>query len=410
MSAYNRRAALRKMSPSQGPTEAEMDVSGYTSFRALHNSTAETPFLFDEAENCPNASNLTFLAPRGLSTPSGQHGEHLWSKQYSLTVPEDRSSPSKDVIASTPGLQEAHSLPKRRKKLFQPPHNSPKKSKKLLFPQLEQPSKNRFFGGTEHLDIVAKLSQTQPALECILRHVGAHTLDVMTQVSQVWKQTVYKSQRAVERLQNHRFKLSLTKENPAPVPKRRRQLAKANGTPVPLQISNHSSNANGAASLLDSGYSSLHLQEVDAGRVLREQTQRVKCPRCGRGSRVFVSEVRHEQNDNALSQTLPLRSTAICLSERPPLARFLSLDLDDIRSPAAQQQAYNFAECTSLICQFRFCVNCNCKSHPGERCLVTELDTPSKLMMPRERLTPPQQSQNRDPKIRRKNSLKRLCF
>ncbi|EDV31588.2 uncharacterized protein Dana_GF15431 [Drosophila ananassae] len=348
MSAYNRRPPLQKVRS----FDAELDVSGYTSFRAQHNSTAETPFLLGESEaeneNCRNASNTAFLASRGMSTPGGP----------SRTTLQDQPKP-----------------------------------------------KNRFYGGMEHLDIVARLSQTQPALECILRHVSAHTLDVMTQVSQAWKDAVYRSQRAVERLQNHRIKLNLSKENPL-VPKRRRHLARANTTTVPLQISNHGNQSN-SASLLDSGYSSIHLLASDTGRVLREQKQRVKCPRCGRGSRVFVSEAAREES--ALSQTLPLRNASITSDERLPLTRFLSLDLGEINSPL-QQPAYNFAECTSLVCQFRFCINCLCKSHPGERCLVTELDTPSKLMMPKERLTPPQRSQNRDPKMRRKNSLKRLCF
>ncbi|KAH8334225.1 hypothetical protein KR059_007534 [Drosophila kikkawai] len=407
MSAYNRRAALRKKSPSQGSFDAEMDESGYTSFRALHNSTAETPFLLDEAENCRNASNTGHLV-RGLSTPHGHH--ELRDMRFPKSLPEAQSSMAEETCSTTPRLQETHSLPKRRKKHFQAPHNSPRKSKKLLFPQEEQPPiKNRFYGGVERLDIVGKLAQKQPALECILRYVGAHTLDVMTQVSLVWKQAIHKSQRALERLQNHRLKLSLTKENPH-VPKRRRHLQKANST-VPLQSSNHSGQANSAASLMDSGNSSIHLMEVDAGRILREQTQRVKCPRCGRGSRVFLSEV-PTSGDNLMSQTLPGGQSTFSgghMNDRPPLMRFLSLDLDDIRG-SHPAPAYNFAECTSVICQFRFCVNCLSKSHPGERCLVTELDTPSKLMMPRERLTPPQRPQPRDAKIRRKNSLKRLCF
>ncbi|XP_016925603.3 uncharacterized protein Rca1 [Drosophila suzukii] len=414
MSAYYRRAALRNKSPSRGSLEAEMNESGYTSFRAMHNSTAETPFLLEDAdgENCRNVSNTSMLN-RGLTTPSGSQEQDL---HQSKPFPHSRSQPQREgsvdaeeAFSMTPRLQEAHSLPKRRKKHFQPPHSSPKKSKKLLFPQQDPPpAKNRFYGGVEKLDIVAKLAQKQPALDCILRHLGAHTLDVMTQVSAAWKQAVYRSQRDLERLQNHRLKLSLTKENHQ-VPKRRSHVPKANHT-VPLQTSNHSNLANSAASLMDSGNSSIHLMDVDAGRVLREQTQRVKCPRCGRGSRVFISEAA-KTGDMALSQTLPIgcNNNTFLSSGGPPLKRFLSLDLDDIRTPPPAP-AYNFAECTSVICQFRFCVNCLSKSHPGERCLVTELDTPSKLMMPRERLTPPQRPQNRDPKIRRKNSLKRLCF
>lgn len=411
MSAYYRRAALRKKSPSRGSSfELEMNESGYTSFLALHNSTAETPFLLEDAEgeNCRNASNTTTFF-RGLNTPSGHQEQDLyWGKPYPRTQPQKKFSAEEEPFSMTPRLQDEHSLPKRRKKHFQSPHSSPKKSKKLLFPHIEEPPKNRFYGGVEKLDIVAKLAQWQPALQCILRHVGAHTLDVMTKVSPAWKQAVYRSQRDLERLQNHRLKLNLTKENPH-VPKRCSHVPKANHT-VPLQISNHSSLANSAASLMDSGNSSIHLMDVDAGRVLREQTQRVKCPRCGRGSRVFISEAA-KCGENLLSQTLPIgrtTSTFPCMTG-PPLKRFLSLDLDEVRT-SPQGPPYNFAECTSVICQFRFCVNCLCKSHPGERCLVTELDTPSKLMMPRERLTPPQRAQNRDPKITRKNSLKRLCF
>ncbi|XP_017041328.1 uncharacterized protein LOC108088167 [Drosophila ficusphila] len=412
MSAYNRRAALRSRSPSRGSSESEMNESGYTSFRAPLNSTAGTPFLLEDAEgeNCRNASNTSSLSIRGLSTPSGHEDQEFldWGKPHPRTHPQRQSTVQEESFSMTPRLLDAQSLPKRRKKHFQPPHSSPKKSKKLLFP-LEQPQgKNRFYGGVERLDIVAKLAQTE-ALECILRHVSAPTLDVMTKVSLAWKQAVYRSQRNLERLQNHRLKLSLTKEN-SHVPKRRNHVPKANKS-VPLQTSNHSSLANSAASLMDSGNSSFHLMDVDAGRVLREQTQRVKCPRCGRGSRVFVSEA-IKSVDNPLSQTLPIgrnNSTFLSGAGGPPLKRFLSLDLDEIKTPT-QAPDYNFAECTSVICQFRFCVNCLSKSHPGERCLVTELDTPSKLMMPRERQTPPHRGQNRDPKIRRKNSLKRLCF
>ncbi|KAH8305501.1 hypothetical protein KR018_012258 [Drosophila ironensis] len=412
MSAYNRRGPLHK----QRSFDAELDLSSYTSFRAPLNSTAETPFLLEadaefdaetenDAENCCNLPNAAaFRTPRVLATSGAQlllgEKEPLWAEQRSQSPPKQSDS------SATPHLQALQHLPKRRKQHFQPPHSSPKKSKKLLFPQEQRPPKNRFYGGMLHLDIIARLAHTQPALECILQHVNAQTLHQMTQVSAAWKEAVFRSQRAVERLQNHRLKLSLSKENP-PLAKRRRHLARANTTTtVPLQSSNQGAGSghslgHGGNSLLDSGYASIHLLDADAGRVLREQRQRVKCPRCGRASRVFTSEAAPE---TPLSQTLPLRNTSLVGA---PLTRFLSLDLGEMQSPSP---SYSFAECTSLVCQFRFCVNCFCKSHPGERCLVTELDTPSKLMMPRERLTPPQRAHNRDPKTSRKNSLKRLCF
>ncbi|XP_017140277.1 uncharacterized protein LOC108154487 [Drosophila miranda] len=158
----------------------------------------------------------------------------------------------------------------------------------------------------------------------------------------------------------------------------------------------------------EEAHNSLQLMGADAGRVLKEQ-QRIKCPRCGKSSRVFVSEAARERSDESLllSQIPPPIKYAFSNSTRPPMSRFLPLDLEDIKG---SQPTYTFAECTSVICKYRFCINCLCKSHPGERCLVTELGSPSTLLMPRERLTPPQRNQRQDPKLKKKNSLKRLCF
>ncbi|EDW37302.1 GL26189 [Drosophila persimilis] len=416
MSAYNRKM-LKKKDPNLGASsDAEMDESGYMSFRVQHNSTAEAPFLLErdcESENSRNNNATNSTLHRGFAsslyqTPSSHPRDQLWTKNYPLTVPASNSFNSFDEPYGTPNLQEVQSIPKRRKKHFLAPHSSPKKSKKLLFPQPNEPlNRRRYFDGLEHCDIFSMLSQTQPALECILRHVNAQTLDVMTKVSKSWEQTVYKSQRSVERLHNHRLKMSLTKENPY-LPKRRHNVFKTNST-VPLQTSNSINNANNTSSLFDTAHNSLQLMEADAGRVLKEQTQRIKCPRCGKSSRVFVSEASRDRSEGSLllSQTLPPIKNSFAISARPPMSRFLSLDLDEIK---VSQPTYNFAECTSVICKFRFCINCLCKSHPGERCLVTELGTPSKLMMPSERLTPPQRNQRQDYKLKKKNSLKRLCF
>ncbi|XP_034669902.1 uncharacterized protein LOC117902567 [Drosophila subobscura] len=415
MSAYNRKM-LKKKSPSLGTmSDAEMDESGYMSFRVQHNSTVEAPFLLErdcEIENCRNATNTTLargFASSLYQTPSDSHSrDEFWSKNYPLTVPASRSANSFDEPYGTPNLQDVRSVPKRRRKHFLAPHSSPKKSKKLLFPQPDEPlNRRRYFDGLEHCDIFSMLSQTQPALECILKHVNGQTLDVMTKVSKSWEQTVYKSQRSVERLQNHRLKMSLTKENPY-LPKRRHNVFKTNST-VPLQTSN-SINSNHNSSLFDTAQNSPQLMDADAGRVLKEQTQRIKCPRCGKGSRVFVSEAARDRSCEGsvlLSQTLPPIRNSFAISGRPAMSRFLSLDLEEIKG---SQPTYNFAECTSVICKFRFCINCLCKSHPGERCLVTELGTPSKLMMPSERLTPPPRNQRQDYKLKKKNSLKRLCF
>jgi len=127
---------------------------------------------------------------------------------------------------------------------------------------------------------------------------------------------------------------------------------KANHT-VPLQTSNHSSLANSAASLMDSGNSTIHLMDVDAGRVLREQTQRVKCPRCGRGSRVFISEAA-KNGDMALSQTLPIgcNNSTFLSSGGPPL-RLSRLPYSDWAKAEAKYILINYFICLESLNDLR---------------------------------------------------------
>ncbi|EDW24791.1 GL23201 [Drosophila persimilis] len=314
---------LKKKSPNLGaPSEAEMDEYGYMSSRVRNNSNEEAPVLLEcdsKTENCPN-NNATTL-PKGLAV----RGINSGPRNTRLRIPASSSINSCDEPYRTPNMQQVQSIPNPRKKNFMAPHSSPKKSKKVLFPPAEPLSRRRYFDGLKHCDIFSMLSHNQPALECILKHMSAQTLDVMT--------------------------------------KRRYNLFK----PEPLQALD---NINIHSSLIGTDHNSLKLMEADAGRVLKEQ-QRIKCARCGKSSRVFVSENARERSDESL--LMPPIKYAFSNSKRLPVTRFLALNLEDI---TGSQPTYTFAECTSVIYKYRFCTNCLCKSHPGERCLVTGWDHP----------------------------------
>ncbi|XP_026842613.1 uncharacterized protein LOC6588357 [Drosophila persimilis] len=314
-----------------------MDEYGYMSSRVRNNSNEEAPVLLEcdsKTENCPN-NNATTL-PKGLAV----RGINSGPRNTRLRIPASSSINSCDEPYRTPNMQQVQSIPNPRKKNFMAPHSSPKKSKKVLFPPAEPLSRRRYFDGLKHCDIFSMLSHNQPALECILKHMSAQTLDVMTKVTKSWVQTLFKSRQSVERLHNHRLKSSLNLENPD----------------LPREDTIY--------------HNSLKLMEADAGRVLKEQ-QRIKCARCGKSSRVFVSENARERSDESL--LMPPIKYAFSNSKRLPVTRFLALNLEDI---TGSQPTYTFAECTSVIYKYRFCTNCLCKSHPGERCLVTGWDHP----------------------------------
>ncbi|EDW78013.1 uncharacterized protein Dwil_GK24784 [Drosophila willistoni] len=441
MSAYNRKMQmLKKMSLGQLDSDMEMeDESGYLSFRATHNSTVEAPFLIDqeELENCQNVSN------RGLGLSSTQYqtpgsgpmvgsSSHLWNKIKScpMVIEHDKNlncalesefstgEAREDETCKSPNCQQVHQASKRRKLHFQASHTSPKKSKKQLFPPPLEPDRirrTRYYNGMEQLDIIGMLSNTLPAMQCILSNVNSQTLDVMTRVSKRWEQALYKIPAAVERLHNHRFKMNLTKENPY-VAKRGRILSRSN-TIVPLHTSTIS-NTHDKALAYENPIAKRPQDKEEENCHLVEQKQRIKCPRCGKGSKVYLRDVPSPGGGgdrSLLSQTLPnFRDRFASSSTAPPLARFLSLDLEEAKEEDAQPSSsstYKFGECTNFLCRFRFCVHCYSQPHPGEKCLVTELGTPSKVMMPSERFTPPKQRpQNYNSKLSRKNSLKRLCF
>ncbi|KAL7742054.1 hypothetical protein ACLKA6_018302 [Drosophila palustris] len=414
---------------------AAMDESGYASFKALHNSTVEAPFLIErdcETENCRNASNTTICRlPKTTTfnsmqfqTPStsieinsnSNTNATLWRKSLSLPTASDlhlESEDDDDGMCKSPlpmTLLFSHQpcANKRRKTHFQPMahHSSPKKSKKKLFPQpsREISCRTRYYNNIDKLDIIGMLINTVPALECILTKLNSQTLDIMTKVSERWAQAVYKSQRAVERLENHRFKMSLTKENTHAV-KRLERFSKSNNNIVPLQASNAIQKPN--------RHDVYRNNPMEDNCQLVEQMQRIKCPRCGKCSKVFYSQAA-EMSRSALSQTLP--HTHSSFSERKPsMARFFSLEEvksspDENPSIKSKSESFTFGECTSILCRFRFCVQCYCPPHPGEKCLVTEMGTPSKVMMPTEKVTPPKRTQKYDSKLSRKKSLKRLNF
>ncbi|EDV99188.1 uncharacterized protein LOC6566888 [Drosophila grimshawi] len=416
MSAYNRKV-LKKMcsSSSFDATDCGIDESGYASFKALHNSTVEAPFLFDrdcETENCRNASNTTaihsksdysslqFQTPGNLSNNMSQFRK----SSFSLTDASEDASKFSQLMST-----------KRRKLHCQAMahHSSPKKSKKKLFPLPAQLSicRTRYYDGIEQLDIVGKLSNTQPALECILQHVGSHTLDVMTRVSECWALAVQKSQRAMERLRNHRFKLSLSKENAGSHPRMKgHPMQSKKQIAVPFNPSNAIHKPN------QTQVSYKHTPLQDNAGPLVEQMQRIKCPRCGKCSRVFYCQVEEQQTPQtmpqhriaaALSQTLPNNNYVAFSETKPSLTRFYSMDEMSRSSPPPP---YSVGECTSVLCKFRFCVECCGLPHPGKKCLVTEMGTPSKIMMPAEKVTPPKRNQKTDFKLSRKKSLKRLNF
>ncbi|XP_034474703.1 uncharacterized protein LOC117781928 [Drosophila innubila] len=451
MSAYNRKV-LMKMCSSRGTFDADsaMDESGYASFKALHNSTVEAPFLIErdcETENCRNASNTntthatatnqlhkttTTFNSMQFQTPSSSNefnsnsntNTTLWHKSLSLPTANDLQLEDDDGMCKSPlpmslSLSFSNQLPcanKRRKTHFQPMahHSSPKKSKKKLFPQpsREISCRTRYYNNIDKLDIIGMLINTLPALECIFTKLNSHTLDVMTKVSERWAQSVYKSQRAVERLQNHRFKMSLTKEN-TPGLKRVELLPKSKNQIVPLQASNaiHKPNRHDSYNYRNA--------PMEDNCLLVEQMQRIKCPRCGKCSKVFYSQAPEmPRSALALSQTLPFTHTYTSCSfneRKPSMTRFLSLD--EVKSssnenpiPSIKSTSVTFGECTSIQCKFRFCVQCCCPPHPGEKCRVTEMGTPSKIMMPSETVTPPKRTQKYDSKLSRKKSLKRLNF
>ncbi|XP_030377017.1 uncharacterized protein LOC115625922 [Scaptodrosophila lebanonensis] len=427
MSANNRPLAKGK-----DAFDSAMDESGYASFQIAHsllNSTVEAPFLTDDTENCQNAGNITncthnlyknltstqFQTPCSCYTGSASQ----CCKQVSPLTATNSSAAgtSADTSHTSPLPNQNHLASKRRKMHFQASHNSPKKSKKTLF---QQDSKQRrlHYNGVEHLDIVGMMANNIPALECILSHVNAATLDKMTQVSRQWAQAVYKSPRAVERLENHRLKMNLTKENPRNVKvKRRRTRAMLNNQTVPLKPFNAITNASPNSPLFEKATSNdIQMKDLDKGHgpMLVEQSQRVKCPRCGKSSKVYRKEMIKENNIEdstaVLSRTMPITQPSTC-ERKAPFTRFYSLD-EMHRSPEepTTDAVETFAECTGICCKFRFCLHCFCQSHPGEKCLVTELDTPSKIVQLPENGTPPKRATKNDAKLSRKKSLKRLCF
>ncbi|KAH8392506.1 hypothetical protein KR215_009852 [Drosophila sulfurigaster] len=457
MSAYNRKVLMKMRSGSD--RLCDMDESGYASFRALHNSTVEAPFLCEETENCLNASNITTttfglhketesttLNSMQFQTPSSTYDLNpnsnvvnmtQWRNHRSLSLPTTTTSMA---IATSCGLELEDDemcckspLPlsvtmppganKRRKPHTQSHmahHSSPKKSKKKLFPQatIDPICRTRYYNGIEQLDIVGMLIHNVPALECILSKLSSSTLDTMTKVSQLWAQAVYKSERALERLENHRFKMTLTKENSQHSVKGERKLSRSvtNWNIVPLQPSNAIHKPNNKH---DFNFNRNRNTPIEDSCLLVEQSQRIKCPRCGKSSKVFYNQSiidqtpqpsRYPRTTASLSQTLP-HSYSMSQECKPPLTRFFSLDEVKSSSPDENESSkYAFGECTSTLCKFRFCVHCCCAPHPGEKCLVTEMGTPSKVMMPGEKWTPPKPTQKYDSKLSRKKSLKRLNF
>lgn len=452
MSAYNRKV-LKKMGSNSAcgsfDADSTMEESGYASFKVLHNSTVEAPFFIErdcETENCRNAFNTNatsnnalfgrlhktsfnstqFQSPGGSSTNAShdmlQPGQDNQSHcQLQLESDDDMTCKSPVLFSN----QLAGLMGKRRKSSHYQAithHSSPKKSKKKLFPAPTHDPisrRTRYYNGLEKLDIIDMLINTLPALECILAYVDPNTLDVMTKVSERWALAVHKIKKAEERLLDHRFKMNLTKENSHSM-KLGHMLSKSiNNHIVPLQQSNAIHRPN---TRLDNCHKSV---SMDESCMLVEQMQRIKCPRCGKGSKVFFSKQpggdqtpqtpRFPQFSapTALSQTLPPHSYSFSEPKSSTLTRFYSLD--EMKSSPCEaenelRRPYTFGECTSIPCRFIFCVRCYCPPHPGEKCLVTEMGTPSKVMMPGERVTPPKRTQKFDSKLSRKRSLKRLNF
>lgn len=448
MSAHNPKV-FKKMGSSSSAcgsfdADSTMEESGYASFRVLHNSTVEAPFLMErdcETENCRNASNTnatsntknalgrlhkTSFNSTQFQSPGGNNTSHDLLLPVQGCQLQLESDDEHDMGCKSPVLF-PNQVGKRRKSAHHHQvithHSSPKKSKKKLFPAPTTDTisrRTRYYNGLERLDIIDMLSNTLPALECILAYVDCNTLDVMTKVSERWAQAVHKIREAEERLLDHRFKMNLTKENSHSM-KLGHMLSKSiNNHIVPLQPSNAIYRPN--QRLLDSNHKSM---SMDESCMLVEQMQRIKCPRCGKCSKVFYSS--QEQTPQtprwpsysagaaALSQTLPPHSYSFSEPKPSTLTRFFSLD-EMKSSPCTSEieneprRPYTFGECTSITCKFRFCVRCYAPPHPGEKCLVTEMGTPSKVMMPGERLTPPKRTQKFDSKLSRKRSLKRLNF
>ncbi|XP_017848666.1 uncharacterized protein LOC108603942 [Drosophila busckii] len=392
MSAHKQQRSLKHLCSFD--TDHVMDESGYLSFQALHNSTASAPFyLFDadsESENCRNAANSTQITHNTKTDYRTPGSQTFWGQ-----TPADT-----DVELVSPQRN------KRRKPQLLPPHSSPKKSKKQLFPVAERHCRTKYYNGLEKLDIVGMLSNTLPALECILQHLDARMLDLMTRVSTRWAQAVYKCKQPQERLHQYRYKQSLSKEN-WQAAKRACMLNKITKNLVPLRAFN----------AITPNQTPQHMssqQQLEEQQSLVEQIQRIKCPRCGKASKVYCSQAPASAaacwtpQPTALSQTLPHQfSYSAPVQKAPALLRFHSLD------QLKPERAQKFGECTSFACKFRFCLHCCCAPHPGSKCLVSELGTPSKLLQPaeREQLTPPKRSQKKiDSKLIRKNSLKRLNF
>ncbi|XP_055837887.1 uncharacterized protein LOC129906236 [Episyrphus balteatus] len=273
--------------------------------------------------------------------------------------------------------------------------------RKLDIPPVEDKRTQIYFDGTRFLNIIGKLAQFSVILDDIFKRLSGEDLLNVSLVSRNWNSIVKSNRNANARIQKYLNESRNYKENlkestkPVIVHNKRHPFSQFNNVST--------SNKNQDSSSPTSSF----YENQNVVQQLFANERLVKCPRCSRGSIVSNSAARlHSTSLISLPSTtssdltyLNLKADSIC---------GITADENSINKKQPQVSSEDIGVCSSVACKYMFCPKCLCDYHPGERCKLSEPESPSKLLVCHKKMKVVNKPSS---KINSKRqSLRRLCF
>lgn len=380
----------RSLKRSRSENDENEPKTANTSVRYLNDSGCSFPLktpLHNTPQKCilnstsftNNHHQLSFIteSPSTFQEYSTRYQDEL--NQQIVPVPERPSKTFKNI---------AHFVKHSRRKLNIPTVDENDGQSRILY-----------YNGTRYLNIIGKLAPLPSILDDIFKKLSSKDLLNVSLVSKNWNALVTSNRCANSRIKQYLNESRNTKENlqepigPAIVCHKRQPFKQFN-------LVSSTSNKNPVAANLDCSSSFIENQNIV--QQLNENDRLIKCPRCGRGS--IISNCATDKPHSKSLISVPSSTTSSDLT-------FINKKSDSICAFEKSQSSISeeIGICTSVACQYEFCLKCFCDFHPGERCKISEPESPSKLLICYKKVKSNKNKANSKPNSKRQ-SLRRLCF
>lgn len=337
----------------------------FTPHKTILSSTAKTSFSINDS---------SFFDSKQLK----EIGEECNEQPMELFAPE---RPIKSQRCFKPMIK--HS----KRKLDIPPVDDREKSNRM------------YFNGTRFLNIIGKLSRFNEILDGIFKNLSSKDLLNVSLVSKNWNSIVKSNRNANARIKQYLHEYRNVKENIEEPIKPVIEYTKRH----PFSQFNSMSSTKKSPQSISSPLEDIQFSEnLNLVQHLFVNERLIKCPRCSRSSILSNSTVRLHST-SLIAESTTARDLKLLNKKADSICGLKSTDIT-MNNDDQSQVLEEFGICTGAACQYKFCPKCFCDFHPGKRCITSEPESPTKLLICHQKLKIKHKPNSK------RQSLRRLCF